>query len=166
MNIIREIVVSISDLKVSTKPNKLITYALGSCIGIAIYDIKNHIGGLSHVLLPSSRIFGEIDNEYKFADLAIPILRKKIIELGGEQEFLRAKIAGGANMFYKAQKISFYDIGRSNSTIAKKKLKELNIPLVAEDIGGIQSRTMSLDLSTLEVEIKKYQNQLSEVTIL
>lgn len=166
MDIKKDIVVVISDIKITKKPNRLVTYALGSCVGVAIYDIKNYIGGLAHVLLPSSNLFQNQEKAIKYADIAVPKLYKDLIKFGADKESLRAKIAGGANMFYKTSHISFYDIGKSNVAIVKKKLKELKVPLIAEDTGGKNSRTMILDLKTLQIEIKSYKNDLSEMTLL
>jgi chemotaxis protein CheD len=88
------------------------------------------------------------------------------LKLGAEKNYLKAKIAGGANMFYKTSKISFYDIGNSNVAIVKKKLNELKVPLIAQDVGGYTSKTMSIDLTSLEIEIKFYEGNLSKVELL
>ena len=159
----KNLIVGIADIKIAKKPDKLITYALGSCVGIAIYDIKNNIGGLAHILLPSSSLFQDNDNQMKFADTAIPLLIRKLREAGAEKHYLNAKIAGGANMFYKTSHISFYDIGNSNVTIVQKKLNELKIPIISQDMGGVISRTMTLDLTRMEVDIKYYEGNLSKI---
>ena len=50
-------VVNISDCIVTPNTGDvLVTYALGSCLGLAIYDPVNKFGGLAHLMLPNSRI--------------------------------------------------------------------------------------------------------------
>ncbi|MGO1468769.1 MAG: chemotaxis protein CheD, partial [Tissierella sp.] len=94
----KEIRIGIADYKVSSSPDKLITLGLGSCVGIAIYDSKTKIGGLSHIMLPDSRSFTKEIKVEKFADLAIPTMIKEITK-GKTSKNLVSKIAGGASMF-------------------------------------------------------------------
>ena len=149
-----EILVGIADYKITIIPNKLITIALGSCVGIALYDSIMNVGGLAHIMLPESYKFTEIINPYKFADLAIPLLIDEMNKHGANIYNLRAKIAGGASMFNFPDKYLISDIGGRNSVIVKQKLKSFSIPLIAEDIGGTKGRTMILDTSNGDVYIK------------
>lgn len=149
-----EILVGIADCKITLIPNRLITIALGSCVGIAVYDSVNNIGGLAHVMLPQSSIFGDITNPYKFADLAIPLLINEMIKQGAYMYNLCAKIAGGASMFNFPDKSLISDIGLRNSVIVKQELKNFSIPLISQDIGGSKGRTMILDTSNGDVYIK------------
>lgn len=93
----KEIKVGISDYKISKNPDRLITLGLGSCVGIAIYDQATHIGGLSHIMLPDSKLFTKNIKVEKFADLAIPQMIREINPRNTRN--LIAKIAGGASMF-------------------------------------------------------------------
>ena len=43
--------VGMADYKVGCAPATLISYGLGSCIGISIYDPQTKIGGLLHILM-------------------------------------------------------------------------------------------------------------------
>ena len=90
------IVVGISDYKLAKDPGVLVTYALGSCVGICIYDRRLKIGGLSHIMLPDSTMFtrGEI-NRMKFADTAVGDMLQSLISKGADKRTLVAKIAGG-----------------------------------------------------------------------
>jgi chemotaxis protein CheD len=151
---IKEIRVGIADLNVANSPNRLITVGLGSCIGIALFDSKKKIGGLSHIMLPDSTQFNKITNENKFADLAIPALIEKMIELGASKRNIKAKIAGGASMFNFSDKSMIMDIGKRNGISVKKVLSELTINLVSEDIGGNKGRTMILDVANGNVSIR------------
>src|SRR5690554_3294800 len=95
MSVIR---VGISEYKITNAPNKLMTLGLGSCVGIAIYQQDTMIGGLSHILLPDSKSFKDVNKPQKFADLAIPMMISDIIRKS-KSEKLVAKIVGGASMF-------------------------------------------------------------------
>lgn len=154
MDEIKEIRVGIADLNLTFKPHRLITVGLGSCIGIALYDVKIGIGGLAHIMLPDSTQFSNAANPNKFADLAIPILLDKMIKLGADKKNIKSKIAGGASMFTFTDKSMNMDIGNRNSIAVKKKLSDLNIPILSADVGGNKGRTMVLDTSSFIVQIR------------
>lgn len=144
--------VGISDYKVAKSPDKLITLGLGSCVGVAIYDRNNKIGGLCHIMLPDSSFFYRDVTPGKFADLAIPQMVLEITK-GRKNSSLVAKIAGGASMF------DFLDgkannIGDRNIIAVKEKLKELGIPIISKDTGGNVGRTMIVHLDTFAVDIR------------
>lgn len=143
-----DIKVGIADLNIAFSPYKLITVGLGSCVGIAIYDKDAGIGGLAHIMLPDSSQFNKITNEIKFADLAIPIMVQDMIKKGARLKNMRAKIAGGASMFNFPDKSIVMDIGNRNGIAVKSALKILNIPILAEDIGGNKGRTLIFDTSS------------------
>ncbi|MBZ4663114.1 MAG: cheD [Caloramator sp.] len=150
----QEIKVGIGDLNIAKTPDKLITLGLGSCIGIALIDNLNKIAGLSHIMLPDSKAFSNINNPMKYADTAIPLLVQKLITSGANKNNLKAKIAGGASMFSFADKSPMMDIGKRNAEAVKSILKELNIPIIAEDIGGNKGRTMIVDPTTATVILR------------
>lgn len=158
-----EIRVGIADLNIASSPDNLITVGLGSCVGIAIYDKRNKIGGLAHIMLPDSTQFNKITNKIKFADLAIPILVDEMIKKGAVKRNLCAKIAGGASMFNFSDKSMIMDIGNRNSVAVKKMLKELSIPLVNEEVGGNKGRTMIFDTSNGIVSIKTVGLGIKEI---
>lgn len=145
-----KIIVGISDLKVASEPDTIISYALGSCVGICLYDQVNRIAGLSHILLPYSSASKDMINPYKFADTAIEELVNKMIQIGGKRNFMTAKIAGGANMFgWEGE-----TIGDKNVTSVCNELKRLRIPLLASDVGLNYGRTISIDAANGEVTVK------------
>lgn len=158
-----EVKVGIADLKTTESPNRLITIGLGSCIGIALYDEKNGIGGLAHIMLPDSNQFSNITNPMKFADLSIPILLDKLVRNGALKRNVKSKIAGGASMFNFSDKSLVMDIGKRNGEAVKSKLDELGIPVVSEDIGGGKGRTMILDVASGAVQIKTVGCGIKEI---
>jgi chemotaxis protein CheD len=144
----KEVKVGIADLKVAKVPDRLITIGLGSCVGIALIDKLSGVGGLAHIMLPESTKFSKVNNDMKFADLAIPILINKMKELGANERHLKAKIAGGASMFtFSDSKINM-DIGDRNSKAVKEALKSYGISIESEDIGGNKGRTITFDTAT------------------
>jgi chemotaxis protein CheD len=149
-----EIKVGIADLNLVLDPGAIMTIGLGSCIGIALYDKTLKVAGLAHIMLPDSTQFKNSTNPMKFADLAIPMLIEKMEKQGCKKRNLIAKIAGGASMFNFSDKSIISDIGKRNGEAVKKTLKEIAIPVVAEEIGGNKGRTMIIQANDGKVILK------------
>jgi len=146
------ITVGISDLAVSKAPDVLVTYALGSCVGICLFDKTTTIGGLAHIMLPNSKETTIAqDNLLKFADTGIYSLLKTLEKSGANMSMLKAKIAGGAQMFAG---INSFNIGERNVKAVKQILNSYKIQLVAEMTGDKIGRTIFLDLQTGMLEVK------------
>ncbi|MBE6906550.1 chemotaxis protein CheD [Marasmitruncus massiliensis] len=148
------VTVGISDLNIVKAPDVLVTYALGSCVGICLYDPVAKIAGLSHIMLPSVSQMPGARDSYKFADTAIVILVKKMTELGARSARMKAKIAGGAQMFAALSNSSIANIGQRNVTAVKNTLAQLNIPIIAEDTGKNYGRTLYFNADTGLMQIK------------
>lgn len=136
--------VGMADLKTCVSPNGVTTLGLGSCVGIAIRDPATKIGGLAHVMLPDSTA---IKNGYlsvaKFADTGIVELVRQMEKLGAHRNRMVAKIAGGATMFsFQGGNSTMGQVGQRNVEASKAKLKELKIPIIAEDTGANYGRTV------------------------
>lgn len=146
----RLVIIGISDQQIASPPDILITYALGSCVAICIYDHLRRIGGLAHILLPEA--FGDVEgrNIYKFADTAIEELIRLMERKGCARLHLTAKIAGGANMFATGGR----SIGDRNIETVKKELQRLKIRLVAEDTGSNYGRTAEFNPDDGSLTIK------------
>lgn len=135
--------VGISDMNIGRSPDILVTFALGSCVGICLYDAQHRIGGLSHILLPDSTTqTGPVKNPYRFADSAIPILVRKLELAGARHGFLKAKIAGGAQMFSAVGNASLSNVGERNARAVKEALRKQGIPIIADDTGKNFGRTL------------------------
>ena len=134
--------VGMADLNVCVAPNGITTLGLGSCVGIALRDPVTKIGGLAHIMLPDSTSIRNNTNIPKFADTGIVELVNRIVFAGGSKSRLVAKIAGGAQMFAFQNKSSLIKVGEKNVMAVKKKLEELNIPILAEDTGENYGRTV------------------------
>ncbi|MCI6630250.1 MAG: chemotaxis protein CheD [Lachnospiraceae bacterium] len=134
--------VGMADLNVCVAPNGITTLGLGSCVGIALRDPVTKIGGLAHIMLPDSTSIRNNTNIPKFADTGIEELVKQVVAKGASRARLVAKIAGGAQMFAFQTKSDMVRIGERNVEASKKKLRELKIPILAEDTGKNYGRTV------------------------
>lgn len=146
--------VGMADYKVGSAPSTIISYGLGSCIGISLYDPQTKVGGLLHIMLPDSTQARPTDNPAKFADTGLPLMLKDVLALGAVKTRLVAKIAGGAQMFAFQNATDIMRVGSRNAEAAKKILKSLGIKLIAEDTGGTYGRTVSIDLNDGMYKVK------------
>ncbi len=146
--------VGMADYKVSQGPAVIISYGLGSCIGISLYDPQTKIGGLLHIMLPDSTQSRANENPAKFADTGIPLMLGDLLQMGASRRRLVAKIAGGAQMFAFANATDIMRVGVRNAVAVKKILADLGIQLLAEDTGGTYGRTVQIDLETGAYKVK------------
>jgi chemotaxis protein CheD len=149
-------IVGVADMKVSANPNDtLITYALGSCLGITIHDPVACVGGLLHVMLPSSIVDPGRAKEdpFMFVDTGFPRLFEECQKAGAVKEHMVLKVAGGA-CAHGNEEDDYFQIGKRNFIMLKKLLWQNGLLLKAYDIGGSCSRTMSLDVCSGSVLLK------------
>lgn len=133
--------IGMADLNVATPPDVLQTCGLGSCVGVCLWDTITKVGGMAHVMLPSSSQ-GKSGNDAKFADTAIPWLIEEMKKLGADKSRLTAKIAGGAQMFSFYSENDIMKIGERNVEAVKAVLAQLKIRIIAQDTGGNYGRTI------------------------
>jgi len=148
------IVVGVADLAVTADPSaEVITYALGSCIGVTVYDPIAKIAGMLHFMLPSSSTSEEkaASNPAMFADTGVPLLFKTCYELGAEKSRLVVCAAGGAEVLADD---GHFKIGSRNRTILRKIFWKNSILLAADDTGGNQSRTLSINATNGAVIVR------------
>ncbi len=149
-----KIVVGMADMRVTNDPEStLITYALGSCIGVSLYDPMAKVGGLLHFMLPESQIDLEKAqrNPWMFADTGIPLLFREMYKLGGDKRRIQVKVAGGAQVMDAE---GYFNIGKRNSMALRKILWKNSVLIQAEAVGGNVNRTVRLVLSSGEVWVK------------
>ncbi|MDL2234330.1 chemotaxis protein CheD [Ruminococcaceae bacterium OttesenSCG-928-L11] len=162
-----QLVVGISDLKVALPPDTLITYALGSCVGICLLDPAVHVSGLSHIMLPDSKMSPNDRNVMKFADSAIPELLRQMEMKGANRSRIKAKIAGGAQMFELAggnnPNNTTWQIGQRNVAAVEACLRALRIPIVAKDVLLNFGRTVSFDAVTGIMTVKALNKSVKEL---
>lgn len=130
--------VGIAEVKATRGPQRLTAYGLGSCVGVVLGDPRAEVGGLAHIMLPSSRLHNPTVFPGKFADTAIDMLVMEMEKLGGRRENFFSKVIGGANMFSLITQNSV-PIGLRNVSAVREKLQQLNIPIWAERVGGTRA---------------------------
>ena len=163
-NVNQVIKVGIAQMDVVKAPNTIRTSGLASCVGVVLYDESKQIAGLIHVMLPDSSL-GRSDavNVAKFADTGIKALIE-LLKLEGVHAFkLKAKIAGGAQMFQFTSDKDSMRIGPRNVEAVKAELRKNSIPLVAEDTGGNSGRTIEFDPITSKLNIRTVNQGVSEI---
>jgi chemotaxis protein CheD len=157
------IIVGVADMKITNdRQATLVTYALGTCIGLTLYDPVAKVGGLLHFMLPDSQINAQKakSNPWMFADTAIPLFLGEIFKFGAEKRRLKVKIAGGAAILDESR---YFDIGARNYEMLKKILQEHDLMIHGEDIGGLCNRTLCLELATGRVFVKSSGNEIKEI---
>jgi chemotaxis protein CheD len=143
-----ELVVKMADCGVTNVPGQvLVTFALGSCIGLAAHDPAAGVGGLLHFMLPDSAIDRSRAraNPYMFADTGIPLLLDRLADRGAVGRRLVLYAVGGARML-DAQGV--FEIGKRNYLAARKILWKAGLLLRGEAVGGDESRTLWLEIGS------------------
>ena len=149
-----KIIVHVSDARVSRDPSDtLVTYSLGSCIGVCLYDATVHVGGMLHYQLPDSKMHPEraAEKPFMFADTGLKRLVKKLEALGANRKLLHVKIAGGAAMNNGPKG---FDIGKRNCLAIRKLLWKYGVFLDAEEVGGFSPRNLYLDIEDGTVSMR------------
>lgn len=146
--------VGMADLNICKAPNAITTLGLGSCVGIVLYDPIKKIGGLAHIMLPDSTQVRKNENVAKFADTGIQTLLQMMVKAGVSKTRLVSKIAGGAQMFAFSSNNDMLRVGDRNVEATKKILKQLSIPILAQDTGLSYGRTIEFYPETGDLLVK------------
>jgi chemotaxis protein CheD len=148
------IIVGVADMKVSNNPDGvLVTYSLGSCIGVAIYDPVARVGGMLHFMLPESGMDrNKADKKpFMFADTGIPKLFKSVYELGGNKQRMRVIVTGGSQVM---DQHGFFNIGKRNQMAVRKIFHRNNVIVDYSDVGGNSNRTLRLAVKDGQASLK------------
>lgn len=148
------ITVSISDLKISkNREDSIITYSLGSCVGVTLFDKALGIGGMLHCLLPQSKMNAARaeKNPFMFVDSGLTAMLNEFDKLGSNTKRLVCKVAGGGSFL---DPNGVFKTGERNYTILRKVLWKNRILIAGEDVGGTIPRTMVLYMETGETAIR------------
>ena len=158
-----DLIVGISDIKVSNSlDDVIITYALGSCIGISVYDPVAKVGGLLHYMLPDSTLDEKKakENPAMFADTGIPTLFKACYRLGAEKKRMIVKAAGGASIL---DDTNFFRIGQKNIMAMRKIFWKNNVMIASEDTGANHNRTVRLEMATGKTLVRTSGGEMKEI---
>lgn len=143
--------VNMADFAVARAPDALATIGIGSCVAVCLYDAKEKVGGLAHIMLPWNR---ENDQSLagKFADTGIAGLIRLMVSGGASPNSLTAKITGGASVFSAGEK-QVITVGKNNIEAVKTILAGHKIRVAAEDTGGTLGRGLVFHTQTGVVEV-------------
>ncbi len=158
----QEVNVGISDMKIVSVPKGLITYALGSCVGICIIDKAAQIAGMAHIMLPYNNN-SDKSNVFKYADTGIEEMIRQMERLGALRTRMMVKIAGGAKMFEIKGSSTIGNIGERNVAATKETLQKLKVKLFAEDVGQNYGRTIIFNSITGDLTIKSFGKNLKVI---
>lgn len=147
-----EIIVGIGDIKCGRGEQSIATYALGSCVGVCLYDEQTGIGGLLHALLPYSKKTKMVDSA-RYVDTGVKRLYQEVCRRGGMPARMKAKVVGGARMFEFKSRDDAGDIGTANVRQVHIELQALGIPVVCEVTGGDVGRTIHFTPGTGSIRI-------------
>ena len=147
-------IVGVADMKVSNNPaESIITYSLGSCIGLVVYDPVVTVGGILHYMLPESSIDKEkaVVRPYMFADSGIPRLFKTAFKLGAVKRRMKIYVAGGAEILDQK---GFFNIGKRNYMALKKMFFKNKVMINKQNVGGNVNRTVRIEIATGDIYVK------------
>ena len=147
-------IIGVADMKVSgSQGESLITYSLGSCIGLVVYDPVVKVGGILHYMLPESSLDKQKASAkpYMFADTGIPRLFKAAYQLGAKKPRMKVYVAGGAEILDQK---GFFNIGKRNYMALKKMLFRNNVIIDKQDVGGNTNRTVRIEIATGDIYLK------------
>ena len=150
----QKITVGIADMKIAQGSDVLITYALGSCIGLCFHDPRLKLGALLHIMLPINMETGR-KNTMKYADTGIRETLRQLETKGVLRSRLIVKIAGGAKMF-EVNGGTLGNIGQRNIESVHTILRRENVRLVGEFVGGNVARTLLFDVDSGQACIRSY----------
>jgi chemotaxis protein CheD len=151
----RLVQVGVGALAVGSHPERLMTPALGSCVGVSVWDGVRQSGGLAHVMLPSPGATAASPESARFASWAVPEMVRLLLESGSKRRSLTAKIAGGAAMFRGDAAVA--QIGNRNIIEVRRQLELAGITVEAEDTGGSHARSVELLLDSGVLLVRSYQ---------
>lgn len=157
------LIVGVADMKVSNDPESvLVTYSLGSCIGLAIYDPVAKVGGLLHYMLPESSLDAQKakNKPYMFGDSGIPRLFKETYKLGAKKNRLKIIVVGGSQILDQK---GLFNIGKRNHTVLRKMFWKNGAMIDFEDVGGSVNRTLKLEIKTGQAWLKVSGGEMKKI---
>jgi chemotaxis protein CheD len=156
--------VGVADVKMSEDVEDLIiTYALGSCLGITVYDFRMKRGALLHCMLPESSMDREkaAGNPCLYVDSGMKAMLDNFYRKGSRKRDLIIRVAGGSSSKMNEAE-DFFQIGRRNFVSLRKYLWDEGIMLRSFDVGGYGSRTVTLEVANGKMIVKS-QGALREL---
>ncbi|MFH1154055.1 MAG: chemotaxis protein CheD [Pseudomonadota bacterium] len=149
-----KLIVGVADMKVSNNPaDSIVTYSLGSCIGLVVFDFAQRVGGVLHYMLPESDLDRDkaLVKPFMFADTGIPRFLEQAVALGASRSRMKVMAFGGSQILDQK---GFFNIGRQNYMALKSILSDNNMLITHQEVGGTVNRTIRLDIGSGDVFVK------------
>jgi chemotaxis protein CheD len=149
-----QITVDIADMQSSSDPAAtIVTYSLGSCLGVTVYDPQVRVGGMAHFMLPlsTSDLEKAKARPFMYVDYGMTLLLERVFGLGARKDRCIVKVAGGSQVL---DTNDIFRIGQRNYTVLRKVLWKNGMMLRSEDVGGALSRTLRLEIGTGLVTVR------------
>lgn len=145
--------VKIGEIKVLSAEGTLFSIGLGSCVAVALYDARQKVGGLAHVMLPEP-LSNPNHTPGRSASTAIPEMIRIMEAAGARRRGMYARIVGGSAMFESVLPTEGRRLGVRNVEAVKLALSLAQIPLRGEDVGGTFGRSVYFDASDGRVTVR------------
>ncbi len=158
-----QVPVGIAEIRVAERPDRLVTYGLGSCLAIVLFHLPSGVAAMAHVMLPLSFEGDGSVNPAKYSDTAVLEMVRLMEGRGISPGMLAAKISGGADMFAALGKGKSRRIGERNALAARKTLENYQVPLLAEDVGGMLGRSVEFDPGTGGMTVRTLRKDIKVI---
>lgn len=148
--------IAMGGLGFTTPEKNILQTFVGSCVAICIYDPDAKTAGMAHVMLPKNNTSNPTPKpEGKFVDVALKILLERLVTNGAKMNRLKAKMAGGANVFQNENRQTIFNIGLRNVDTIRSTLAEKKIPIVSEDVGSTKGRWIIFNVNSSEMKVRE-----------
>ncbi len=158
-----QLVVKVADAKVGMAGDVLVTYGLGSCVAIMLYDATVLVGGMAHILLPTPSLAKPGASPRRFPETAIPHVLEDMAAIGANRRRVTARLVGGAAMFGKLVPVGSIQMGERNLVAARRTLNTHNIPVVGEAVGGDFGRSVHFHVDTGVVSVSSVKAGVHQI---
>ena len=155
----REIIIKVADLSTGIAGDVLVTYGLGSCVAIVLYDPARKIGGLAHIMLPSRSLARRDDVPGKTPQTAVPRLLEQLTALGANSRRITGRLVGGASLFASLSPPGSIQMGERNVVASREALNQHGVPLIGELVGGESGRSVWFHLDDGVLVVRSAANQ-------
>ncbi|MDR3682841.1 MAG: chemoreceptor glutamine deamidase CheD [Geothrix sp.] len=148
----------------ATAQDEVIVTVLGSCVAACLLDPIAMVGGMNHFMLPMKQ--GERDPDVFYAArygvAAMEFLINNLLHLGAQRDRLVAKAFGGGRVMLGMTS----DVGDQNIDFVRQFLRNENIPVWSEDLGGTHPRKVYFFPHTGQVLVKRIESTHNDTVLI
>lgn len=155
----QEIIIRVADLNTGKPGDILVTYGLGSCVAIVLFDPVKKVGGMAHIMLPSRSLARREDIPGKTPQTAVPALLEQMTALGANSRRITGRLVGGASLFAALSPPGSIQMGERNVVASREVLNQNGIPLVGELVGGECGRSVWFHIADGVVVVRSAASQ-------